>query len=241
MNPDLERLVQLQQLESTAEGARRALAERPARLGALDTRLAEAQRVLDEARGRLTTSQVDRRNLEKEAATQQARLSKFKDQSGSVKTNKEYQALLHEIDIAKHELDQAEERILGHMEAADALVADVKNAESNLAATKKQVEAERQALERELADVEQQLVAALQERQDLVGHLDKRLVSMFETLSRGRKGISVTQATKEGLCAACYVRLRPHLFSQVRENQQIIQCENCQRILYWIPPVQTGA
>ncbi len=239
MNPDLARLIQLQELETTAEDARRALADRPARLGALDARLVEAQQVVDDARARLSASQVDRRNLEKEAAAQQARLSKFKDQSGSVKTNKEYQALLHEIDIAKQELDQAEERILGHMEAADGLAANVKDAEATLAATKAQVATERQAIEHELAEVEQELATALREREALVATLEKRLVSMFETLTRGRKGLGVTQATREGLCAACYVRLRPQLFAEVRENQRIIQCENCQRILYWVPATQT--
>jgi predicted nucleic acid-binding Zn-ribbon protein len=51
-----------------------------------------------------------------------------------------------------------------------------------------------------------------------------------------RKGIAVTMATRDGLCSVCHVRLRPPVFQQVRANDAIIQCDSCQRILYYVPP-----
>ncbi len=236
MNADLERLIQLQQLESVIDTARRTLADKPARLQAFDTRLAEAQHALDEAKAQLSASQSERRTLEKDAATQQARLTKFKDQQSSVKTNKEYTALLHEIEVAKQELDAVEEKILVHMENADPLTAAVKHAEATLAAAKKQVEADRQAFDRGLAGVEQQLAEATSARQTLVAVMDKRLVAQFELLVKGRKGVAVAMVTREGLCTGCHMRLRPHLFAEIRRRDSIVACENCQRILYWAPP-----
>ena len=44
------------------------------------------------------------------------------------------------------------------------------------------------------------------------------------------------ETERDGLCSACHVRLRPQVFQQVRTNGQIIQCDSCQRILYYIPP-----
>jgi predicted nucleic acid-binding Zn-ribbon protein len=40
---------------------------------------------------------------------------------------------------------------------------------------------------------------------------------------------------REGLCTVCHVRLRPQIFNQARRNEEIIQCESCQRILYFVP------
>jgi predicted nucleic acid-binding Zn-ribbon protein len=51
-----------------------------------------------------------------------------------------------------------------------------------------------------------------------------------------RRGVALSMATRDGLCSLCHVRLRPHVFQQVRTNEQIIQCDSCQRILYYVPP-----
>ena len=66
--------------------------------------------------------------------------------------------------------------------------------------------------------------------------LEPRLVALFEQVAKVRKGIAVTTATRDGLCSVCHVRLRPQVFQQIRANDQVIQCDSCQRILYYVPP-----
>jgi predicted nucleic acid-binding Zn-ribbon protein len=61
-------------------------------------------------------------------------------------------------------------------------------------------------------------------------------MALFEQVARARKGVAISTATRDGLCSLCHVRLRPSVFQQVRHNDSIIQCESCQRVLYWIPP-----
>ena len=60
------------------------------------------------------------------------------------------------------------------------------------------------------------------------------MLATFEMVAKGRKGIGIARVV-DGLCSACRVRLRPHLYNQLRASDQIIQCESCVRILYWIP------
>jgi predicted nucleic acid-binding Zn-ribbon protein len=69
-----------------------------------------------------------------------------------------------------------------------------------------------------------------------VNGLDARLWAIFEQVARVRNGVAISPAPRDGLCSACHVRLRPFVFQQIRQNEAIIQCESCQRILYWIPP-----
>ena len=66
--------------------------------------------------------------------------------------------------------------------------------------------------------------------------MEPRLVALFEQVARARKGIAICIATRDGLCSACHVRLRPQVFQEVRRNDAIIQCFSCNRILYYVPP-----
>jgi predicted nucleic acid-binding Zn-ribbon protein len=142
----------------------------------------------------------------------------------------------HEIETAQKELGIVEERVLERMMEADALTAEGKKAELALAAQQKEVEAEKKTLAEELVTVEAALKDATERRQALVKSLPPQLVALFEQVARARKGLVIVVATRDGLCSACHVRLRPQAFQEVRRNDQIIQCPSCNRILYYIPP-----
>ena len=240
MSPDLEHLIELQNLESAIEESRRRIAGHPQRVADAEARVAHAKEDVDAARQRLKASQEARREQEKEAATYQSRLSKFKDQLSAVKTNREYQAMQHEIETAQKDLGIVEERVIERMVEADALTADVKKAEQALAALQKEVDAEKKTLTEELATVEAALKDATEKRSALVKSLSPHLVALFEQVARARKGVAIAVATRDGLCSACHVRLRPQVFQEIRRNDQVIQCASCNRILYYIPPPATA-
>ena len=236
MSPDLDRLIRLQQLDSTIEDARRRVAAHPQRLADADARLADATGRVDAARRRHKDNQEARRELEKEAAVFQGRVSKFKTQLSEVKTNREYQAIQHETATAQQDLGAVEEKVLEQMMDADVLAADVAKAETALAAQQKAVGAEKKTLEQELASVEAALTEASQARASLLAEMEPRLIALFEQVARVRKGVALCSATRDGLCSVCHVRLRPQVFQQVRQNDGIVQCDSCQRILYYVPP-----
>ena len=236
MSPDLDRLVKLQQLDSTIEDARRKIAAHPQRLAEADARLNDAKQHVATAKDRLKASQETRRTLEKDVAVFQGRIAKFKDQQAAVKTNKEYQALGHEMETAARDLAAVEEKVLEQMMDADVIAADIKQAEGVLAREQKEVDADKAALAKELASVEAALAQASAARAELVAQTDQRLLGMFEQVARARKGIAICVATRDGLCSACHVRLRPQVFQEVRRNDAIIQCNSCNRILYYVPP-----
>ena len=236
MSPDLQRLVDLQRLESTIADARSRMASHPQRVAEADTRLNAAVHALEVVKQRLKDNQEARRALEKDIALYQGRLSKFRDQQSAVKTNREYQALGHEIETAQQDLGVVEEKVLERMMEADEIAGAVREAETVFAGRRKEIEAEKQELTEELVTLERTLSAATQQRDALLANLDPRLVAVFEQVARVRKGVAVTTATRDGLCSVCHVRLRPQVFQQVRHNDSIVQCDSCQRILYYIPP-----
>jgi hypothetical protein len=236
MSPDLERLITLQRLETAIAEAKAAIADHPHRLATLDAQLTDARASLESATARLKANHDSRRELEKEAAVYQSRLTKFKDQLSAVKTNREYQAMQHEIATAQSDLGAVEEKILERMLEADEVGAAVKKAERVLASESARIDAERKALAQRLISVETALKEATAEREALIRDTEPRLVALFEQVSRVRKGVAICSATSDGLCSLCHVRLRPSVFQQVRHNDSVLQCESCQRVLYWVPP-----
>ena len=236
MSPDLQRLIDLQRLETAIADARAKIAAHPQRLADADAQMAAATQVLEAAKNRLKDNQEARRALEKDVALYQGRLAKFRDQQSAVKTNREYQALGHEIETAQQDLGGVEEKVIARMVEADTIDADVKQAEAAFAARRKEIDAEKKRLADELAVVESSLQSATEARAALLKEIDPRLLATFEQVARVRKGIAVTTATRDGLCSVCHVRLRPPVFQQIRHNDSIVQCDSCQRILYYVPP-----
>ena len=232
MNPDLTRLIRLQQLESAADEARRKIADHPVRTQAFDARLEAARDAVGGIKARMTAAADKRRVEEKEVAGVQTRLAKYKDQLLEVKTNREYTAMLHEIEAAQNDIRTREDRILEIMMEADELGAAIKTSEAELKAAEKDVAAERALLDTELARMQAEIERTTAEREKLVADIDRHVLSIFETTAKGRKGVAVAEA-KDGLCTICHVRLRPQIFNEVRKNESIIQCDSCRRILYF--------
>ena len=162
----------------------------------------------------------------------QSRLNRFKEQLMAVKTNKEYQAMQTEIAAAEKEVRRLEDQLLERMLEADDLSRNVVEAEKRLAEERAAVDAERAVLEEERTALEAQLTTFDAERNTVAEQLPGEAMALFETLARGRKGVAVVEA-RQGRCSSCQVRLRPQLFNDVRSNSALIQCESCQRILYF--------
>jgi predicted nucleic acid-binding Zn-ribbon protein len=234
MNADLERLIALQTLDSTADAARKTLAAEPERAAALDARLEAARQHVAAAKERLAANKNARAALEKDVAVQQGRLSKFRETAMAVKTNQEYHAVQHEITFAQAEIKKIEDAILERMMEGDDLTSAVKTAEAQLAAETKAVEAERRAISAAHVELQASLERIAGERAALIGGLNSSVLATFEAVSRKRNGVAMAEA-RGGICTICHVRLRPQVFNSVLRNDSILQCDSCNRILYYVP------
>lgn len=241
MHADLERLITLQRIDSSIHGAEHRLADEPARIKALDARLDEAQQQVSAARERIAQNAAARRDIDKDVVLHQGRLSKFRDQAMNVKTNQEYHAIQHEIAFAQNEIKSHEDRMLERMVEADELTAALKQAESGLKTAQKEVEAEKRAITIEHDELRASVDALKGERTGLIKSLAPDALHVFELVSKRRNGVAMAEA-KDGICTICHVRLRPQVFNTVLKNEAVIQCDHCQRILYFVPSAPaTGA
>jgi uncharacterized protein len=240
MLPDLERLIELQEIESKATGASRMIAEAPGRIASLDALLHSATAALDTAKQALAANKSARNIIDKDLAVAQQRQGKYKEQLMQVKTNDEFRAMQHQIEAAAAEIGQQEEKTLVSMMEADEINATIKKAEAALKAAQAKVNTERAAIEQEVKANQAVVEAMTAARAKLVASMDnKGVVETFERIAKVR-GVAVARAEGER-CTLCQVRLRPAVFVNVLKNDQIVQCDSCQRILYFVAPAAPDA
>jgi predicted nucleic acid-binding Zn-ribbon protein len=234
MIPDLEGLIRLQGVDSELRKADLELAEIPRRLAELDARLAAERGRLDTVKGGLDASQKNRRKEEGALQDLEAKRSKYKGQLMDVKTNKEYTAMLHEIEGVEREIRSREDQILAEMESAETFAVEVKKEEDVFKkeeARHKQDVAALEGQRRALAARRESLVA---ERDQVAATISEETRELFQRVAKLR-GVAVA-AAREGRCQECHLLLRLQMYSELKRNDAITQCPQCNRILYYDPP-----
>lgn len=229
--PDLEKLVDLQRFETDLKRLETEAALVPERKAELERALAEEKGRLDVAREELAASQKRKRQLEADLQDLEVKRSKYKGQLMEVKTNKEYTALLHEIENSEREIRAREDLVLVEMEKGEELASTIKQEERAFKAAEEKHRGELKALDTTAATLVVQLDKAKVARDALAATIGDEALTLFKRIA-DRRGVAVAEA-KDEMCQVCHLKLRPQMWSELRRNEEIRQCAGCNRILYY--------
>jgi predicted nucleic acid-binding Zn-ribbon protein len=239
MNPDLAGLIRLQRADSELRRVEAELAQIPRRRSEIQASLAAERGRLDGARSALDASQKARRKLEGELQDLEAKRSKYKGQLMDVKTNKEYTAMLHEIEGVEREIRAREDLVLGEMEKAETLTAEVKREEGQFKGSELEHRAREKGLDEEETRLKVEAARQAVERDAEAGRLSPAVLELFQRVARLR-GVAVAEA-RDGMCQVCHLKLRPQMYVDLKRNEEIVQCPQCNRILYYEPPAPVSS
>lgn len=203
----------------------------PHKIKNLDERLASEKETALQEKERLQILERERRQKEGELNQEGERTKKTKGRLFEVKTNKEYQALLHEIELMEKSTDIKEDEVLAILEEIDQLRGSVSEREGALVTVEKETRAEISQIEEKLAHLVEEIAIMEKRREDIIKTLEPELMKAYETL-KGRRGTALA-AVKRGVCQGCYVNIPPQMFNEVRRNEMLIRCPNCSRFLFW--------
>jgi hypothetical protein len=150
-----------------------------------------------------------------------------------VKTNKEYQVLLREVDDNKKRKNSLEDHVLTLYEQREAAEVQVNESQSQFLQLKEQVQAEQAKIdEQTLGDKER--LSELEEQQQSIGKsLDPALLTRFRRIAKMNQGQAVARVSNE-TCMGCFMNVPPQLCIEVQRGNQMISCPQCSRILYHI-------
>ncbi|MGE5174664.1 MAG: zinc ribbon domain-containing protein, partial [Betaproteobacteria bacterium] len=149
-----------------------------------------------------------------------------------IKNNKEYQALLKEIETAEQENKAIEDDILMLMEKIEAAAAAITAAEQRSREEEAAIQAERKQHETDFVKIEEELKGTEQARLEFVSRIQPAIFSQYQNLLASKSGVAIAEARGEA-CSGCYMSIPPQVFVNVKKNESIITCPHCGRILYY--------
>lgn len=241
MKDQLARLIALQEadlrLEELAERKRRI----PEMVEAARQPLQAAQALRDSTKQTFETTGKERKSCEQALAEQEQAISKLQDRTtkGEIKTNREYQAHLLEVELAKKKRGEIEEQLLILMDAGDAKKKESAQAEAAVKEAEQRFAAEKAELEGSVGALDEELAGLGQRHEALRATIEPSLLRTYEKLKGSKKGQALAGINKEGSCMACRLQVQPQVVAEVKRATSIQTCFECHRILYWAgDPVQ---
>jgi uncharacterized protein len=228
----MEKLAVLQTLDIKIRGMQREKDEIPTRLAALEGEFKKEEEKVLGQKAELDRLLKDRRHKEKELEEEVERVKKAEARVFEIKTNKEYQAVLKEIEGAKKLNRQREEEILGILERFEELQKVARQGEKELEAKRKEYQQQLSELQERAAQFEQKMAAEVKKWDERQKGIPPDLLSKYRMLLEKRQGIAVAPVSN-GVCQACHMNLRPQLYIELQKQQTLILCPNCSRILFW--------
>jgi predicted nucleic acid-binding Zn-ribbon protein len=230
---ELQQLIALQKLDTTIRKLQEDLEAIPQRRAEIEKEFDQRAfeiRALENARDEARQTRV---RLETEVSEQRIRVERAERNLMSSKKQDEYTAAIREADAARKQISAFETQILEQMEALEKAEASLNERSEEIASLNSDREARLAAFDEETNQQASTLEAHRSEREQLLGVLPKPMAGLYNRISkRIRDGVAVAEA-RNGACMACFMSLRPQAMAEVRRGQEVITCDNCNRILYY--------
>ena len=225
-------LVKLQEVELAIKQLEAAIAAKPRELDPFKRAVDDLRTSATAHRKDLDTLERQRRQLESAVSDEQSNLQKAQRKLLEVKTNKEYSAMVAEIDAFKHKISGHEDAVLHIMELVEQRRLELADCDRRTKEAEQELGESRQRNESELAVLQRTLAGRQQTRDEGMQQLEPPIKDLYRRLLTSRKGLAVV-GIKNGTCQGCFIALPPQLIQEVRRHDRIITCSHCQRILYW--------
>lgn len=232
MNQKLSPLIELQKLDLRIMEVNEARRKIPERLHAAESPLREASQLLNDTKAAVDTAVKERRAHEKDLEAHEAHTEKMKSHAASLKTNKEYQAHLFELELANKKRGDIEEKILVSMDKVDQLQKTTKELQKKKDGLEKAFLQEKQELDKQDKELATELAQLEDQARDASAKIEKGLLDRYNQVKASRKDQPLA-AVRAGICAGCRLQIPPQLIAQVKRSTDLHVCPYCRRMLYW--------
>jgi hypothetical protein len=230
-----DRLIQLQNVDDEINAVNSLLDAVPAKFEAIDLAIKQTAEIVAQAKEKLAANQKKRRELEGEVKTFREQAAKFKRQLNDVKTNKEYSALLKEIEESQSRVDKIEEEILNEMIAADDIEKEIKTAQQKQASEESSLKRDRETIAAEQRELETKKDAFLKSREAILPTIPAEQIRLYNRIGKKMNGVALSPVTDD-FCSICQLRVRPQMLDELMAMKELMTCEACGRILYFVKP-----
>ena len=235
MKAELAQLIALQNADTNIRRLQAEIESIPQRRAEIEKEFDQRAFEIRALEERRDNARNERTRLETETFEQKQRAERGDRNLMSAKKQDEYTAAIREADAARKQISAYETQILEQMETAEQAEKELQERAPEVEKLGQDMDARRKDFEEQTQALQRQLEAARAERERLTNELPKATSALYKRIAgRIRDGVAMAEA-RNGACMACYMALRPQIMSEVRRGQEVITCDNCNRILYYSP------
>ena len=228
----LQQLVDLQKMDDEISECRNILTDIPRQVDSARGELEEKKNILKVVMDEIERLQKERKSLEQEVQSENDHMAKAKIKLPAVKTNKEYTAILTEVDAIKEKVSKIEDKELEIMEVLEIKAKEVPGVEKKCKEEDEHFNAYRQKKENEEKRVKQELEGLEIKRKNLSDLVDTVILKRYQKIFDFREGRAVA-GLRENICQGCFQQVLPQTVIEVKVGEKIHQCEGCMRFLFW--------
>jgi len=231
LKSQLETLVRLQEVDSQIYDLTEEKRAQPLEIEALKNAFEEKKKNLAAQEKGYLDAQKEKKDRELELQTQEENVKKLQTQLYQLKTNKEYSAMLGQINDAKADASTIEDRILESMDKIERSRSSVEEEKKKLQAEEGVFNAQKQKIEQRIKEIDDQLARLGVQRKEILPDIDKTIISQYERILKNREGLAIV-AVKNNTCSGCNMLVPPQVINMIQMYERIITCEVCNRILF---------
>ena len=159
-------------------------------------------------------------------------MTKLSQRTSQIKSNKEYQAHLKEIERAEKDLRSAEDDLLDAIESIEKSSKLLTEEQTRVAGERSKLDVITQDLEKTAVQDRQELKKLKEERKKFIEKMEPDIYNQYIAIMKSRRGLAVVEAKSE-ICQGCNLHIPPQMFVELKRNEEIIHCPQCRRILYY--------
>jgi len=204
----------------------------PDQLIKLDEEFNAVHADVEENRNRLESLNKDRKEHEDKLRKGHENLKKAKERLSEVKTNKEYQSILKEIEGIDLKNSEMEDEVLVLLEKIDQIKVGLQAREGEFDIYQREYAAKKTQIEDELKSLDDKCSLCQQASLDLRKQVQVDIIRRYDSIKNIRNGLAVVQAWKE-VCQGCHMNIPPQIYIELQRDGDIKYCPQCNRIIYW--------
>ena len=227
----MEKLIELQGIDTKLRDLNDLLGDLPSKVEELDQQEETIKNSLVEQKDRLKELEVEMHKRDVSIAQINDKINKFKDQLFLVTNNKQYDALMLEIDHLKEQRGTNETESIAFLEEKETLTESVESMESELGELSQNLRVRKEKLETAISQSAEEKTSLEQQRTEQVHGIDLNIVSVYDRIMKARDGLAVVHLSNSA-CGGCGAHIPAQTITEVRAKIVMHRCDVCGRFLY---------
>jgi hypothetical protein len=225
-------LVKLQQEDQTLDRLRRQVLEGPQRINELEREIEALEQNLEADKRRIQEVKKAQRVYEAEVEDGIEHINKSKARLMTIKSNREYQALLKELEDIERTNTEKEDKILQCMEEIETISQILEVKQRELSSVRNTFEEEKRAVDADIRRAREQICETEKCREGTVKILDPKLLARYGRIKASSGGTAVVVA-ENATCGGCHMNIPAQMYNELHGDDSLKFCPHCGRIIYW--------